>query len=375
IIKEINLCFPFFKNGYHGWKDSIRHNLSSNDCFRKILQTRVTLPVSLQVLKDPTKPKAKGNFWTVDVKLIPREALRLQNTPISRQESRVFPIDLAPYVYNGLAFSIRPSQAPLHHMAAAEDRVSLPGQGSQRNSPFNIDNLLSNFQGVGLRGNEAPNTPIAGLNPWGPVPIFRASSSNSVVPWRASCPLPTLPSFASHGSFSSLSTLSSNKGPEGRQRPKKGCASHILPKRPRVFPDPESSSSDSDSSEDCTPPPSALRWDAQLPTSYTRSVAPNVVAPPSHGMPFLAFPGGSGPPFYNPTAALANPVFWELMPSSSVSPVLSSGFLVDLDQTMPPNKSVFDVWMTHPSDTVSPAASSLGPVSRSGVLNHYDPSG
>ncbi|XP_042320424.1 forkhead box protein H1-like [Sceloporus undulatus] len=362
IIKEINMCFPFFKNGYHGWKDSIRHNLSSNDCFCK-------------VLKDPTKPKAKGNFWMVDVTRIPRDALRLQNTPISRQESRVFPTDLAPYIYNGLPFSISPSQAPLHHMAATEDRASLTGQGPQHSSPFNMDNLLSNFQGVGLCGNEPPNASAAGLNPWRPVPIFRASSSSSVVPWRAPCPLPTLPSFSLHGSFSSLSTLSSNKGPEGRQRPKTRRTSHVLAKRPRVFPDCQSSSSDSDSSDDYTPPPPALHWDAQLPTSYTKFVAPNVVAPPSHSVSFLAFPGGSGPSFYNPTAAFASPVVWELMPRSSLSPVLTSGFLVDMDQTMPPNKSVFDVWMTHPSDTVSPVSSSLGSLPRSGVLNHYDPSG
>ncbi|KAM6226114.1 LOW QUALITY PROTEIN: forkhead box protein H1, partial [Porphyrio hochstetteri] len=53
--------------GYQGWKDSVRHNLSSNPCFAK-------------VLKDPSKPKAKGNYWTVDVTLIPPQALRLQNT-------------------------------------------------------------------------------------------------------------------------------------------------------------------------------------------------------------------------------------------------------------------------------------------------------
>ncbi|XP_015269531.1 PREDICTED: forkhead activin signal transducer 3-like [Gekko japonicus] len=92
IIKEISSLFPFFKEGYQGWKDSIRHNLSSNDCFHK-------------VLKDPAKPKAKGNFWTVDVSRIPPEALKLQNTPISRREEAAFVHDLTPYVLHGRSYT------------------------------------------------------------------------------------------------------------------------------------------------------------------------------------------------------------------------------------------------------------------------------
>ncbi|XP_077350093.1 forkhead activin signal transducer 3-like [Lithobates pipiens] len=86
ILGEIRILFPFFKGDYQGWKDSIRHNLSSNDCFRK-------------VLKDPLKPQAKGNYWTVDVSRIPAEAMKLQNTAVTRQET--YPHDLAPYILHG----------------------------------------------------------------------------------------------------------------------------------------------------------------------------------------------------------------------------------------------------------------------------------
>ncbi|KAG8134070.1 hypothetical protein E2320_011811 [Naja naja] len=36
ITRQIGVYFPFFKDSYQGWKDSIRHNLSANDCFRMV---------------------------------------------------------------------------------------------------------------------------------------------------------------------------------------------------------------------------------------------------------------------------------------------------------------------------------------------------
>lgn len=37
-MKEISTLFPFFKGNYKGWRDSVRHNLSSYDCFVKVCE-------------------------------------------------------------------------------------------------------------------------------------------------------------------------------------------------------------------------------------------------------------------------------------------------------------------------------------------------
>ncbi|XP_073433504.1 forkhead activin signal transducer 3-like [Dendrobates tinctorius] len=103
ILDKISDFFPIFKAGYQGWKDSVRHNLSCNDCFRK-------------VLKDPNQTHAKGNYWTVDVSQIPREAMKLQNTTVGRQN--IYHLDLAPFIIHGHPY--RPLDN--HHLSVPNDK-------------------------------------------------------------------------------------------------------------------------------------------------------------------------------------------------------------------------------------------------------------
>ncbi|CAM9305394.1 unnamed protein product [Bubo scandiacus] len=43
ILQQLRSLFPSFGGGYQGWRDSVRHNLSSNPCFAKAVPPNKTI--------------------------------------------------------------------------------------------------------------------------------------------------------------------------------------------------------------------------------------------------------------------------------------------------------------------------------------------
>ncbi|KAM5281243.1 forkhead box protein H1 [Ctenodactylus gundi] len=305
IIRQVQAVFPFFSDDYKGWKDSIRHNLSSNPCFRK-------------VPKDPSKPQAKGNFWAVDVNLIPAEALRLQNTALCRRwQTRgahiPFAKDLSPFVLHGRPY--RPPSPP-----------APPNEG------FSIKSLLGHSREI------APCFPQSEVGQSRPAQAGLGCSEEEVAPtlplpsserplWPL-CPLPTrIEGETSQRSVMGPSPLS----PEPRTWP---CPLHLL----QGTPGPGGLTSDEGR---------ASLW-GQLPTSYLPIYTPNVV------MPLASLPLASCPQCPPSTSQTC----WGGASESRGSP----GLFWDLDslfQGVPPNKSIYDVWISHPRDLSAPTPSWL----------------
>ncbi|XP_058132182.1 forkhead box protein H1 [Dasypus novemcinctus] len=293
IIRQVQAAFPFFRDDYEGWKDSIRHNLSSNPCFRK-------------VPKDPAKPQAKGNFWAVDVSLIPAEALRLQNTALCRRwqskgQRGAFAKDLGPYVLHG-----QPYRPPSPPPAPSED--------------FSLKSLL------GEPGEGAPWPRL--LPQRSPVPAPALEEAG---------PTPPLPS--SERPLWPLCPLQGPRGGEGQTSQWGNTGPPPLSLEPRAWPLQLLQGS---------PEPVALSggghgaplW-GQLPTSYLPIYTPNVV------MPLAPLPASSCPQC-PPTTSRS---FWGVSPETHGPP----GLLWDLDtlfQGVPPNKSIYDVWVSRPRDPV-----------------------
>lgn len=106
--------FPFFRGSYTGWRNSVRHNLSLNDCF-------------LKVLRDPSRPWGKDNYWMLN----PHSEYTFADGVFRRRRKRI------------AKRSNKERESPDilsedTHLPAPEERV-----GAKFSSSFAIDSILS----------------------------------------------------------------------------------------------------------------------------------------------------------------------------------------------------------------------------------------
>ncbi|XP_037553837.1 forkhead box protein Q1 [Nematolebias whitei] len=107
--------FPFFRGSYTGWRNSVRHNLSLNDCF-------------LKVLRDPSRPWGKDNYWMLN----PHSEYTFADGVFRRRRKRI--TKRSPKEELGSPDILSEDT----RLSAPEDRV-----GAKFSSSFAIDSILS----------------------------------------------------------------------------------------------------------------------------------------------------------------------------------------------------------------------------------------
>ncbi|XP_042320241.1 forkhead box protein E3 [Sceloporus undulatus] len=139
IYKFITERFPFYRENPKKWQNSIRHNLTLNDCFVKIP-------------REPGHP-GKGNYWTLD----PAAEDMFDNGSFLRRRKRFKRTDLTTYPGYGhpaSAFSPNPGgprAAPCHGAGGIDSLISSQQQQQQQQQQAEA---LGQPASLGLGGGE-----------------------------------------------------------------------------------------------------------------------------------------------------------------------------------------------------------------------------
>ncbi|XP_045697718.1 forkhead box protein Q1 [Phyllostomus hastatus] len=165
-INEYLMCkFPFFRGSYTGWRNSVRHNLSLNDCFVK-------------VLRDPSRPWGKDNYWMLN----PNSEYTFADGVFRRRRKRLSHRAAAPAPGLRLEEAAAPAPAPAalgspqaRSPALQEGCVSPVGKFS---SSFAIDNILSKPFRSCRDGDSFPRVQL----PWGATPCPPMPAYSSFLP-------------------------------------------------------------------------------------------------------------------------------------------------------------------------------------------------
>lgn len=169
IYKFIMDRFPFYRQNTQRWQNSLRHNLSFNDCFIKIPRR-------------PDRP-GKGSYWA----LHPMSGDMFENGSFLRRRKRFkmtfrHQLPLSESLKHTLALESRIYQDnsrmnyfAMNNQAVSPSTGTLTGHGnsSNRKQPFTIENIIAPDQKSNVPSLPPPLTPTA-------LPAFASQFANNL---------------------------------------------------------------------------------------------------------------------------------------------------------------------------------------------------
>lgn len=194
IYQFLQQRFAFFRGSYTGWKNSVRHNLSLNECFIK-------LPKSMG------RP-GKGHYWAID----PTAELMFEEGSFRRrprgfrrkvQAMKPYPLYQGPAPALPSPYDVCTSQLPpatQYQYSSYQDYPSYPQSNSYGSNMYPASCSLPSYSGGGSVAEYPPASPgvYTSMTPAAPLPPMGALSDREM--WSALTPntTPTLTSTAAY---------------------------------------------------------------------------------------------------------------------------------------------------------------------------------